>query len=371
MNVSKRLENGDAMKYYRLKNILKHNAKYNVIISGRSDGKTYAVLEHIIQNACIKGKQGAIIRRFQDDFIGKRGSQMFAALVENGVIEKETHGLWNSVYYYASKWYFCNVKDGKMVNREETPFCYGFAITAMEHDKSTAYPNVTVILYDEFVTRSMYLPDEFVLFCNVLSTIIRQRDDVTIFMCGNTVNKYCPYFKEMGLKHVMQMRQGDIELYRYGDSGLTVAVEYADVNKKFGKRSDVYFAFENPKLQMITGGAWELDIYPHCPRKYRPKEVVFNFFIIFDNDIIHCEIVSGGYDLFVYAHPKTTEIKNPESDLQYNANTASNLPNIRRTFAKPTDELDQKIYKLYNDNKFFYSDNEVGDAVRNFVINTR
>ena len=24
---------------------------------------------------------------------------------------------------------------------------------------------------------------------------------------------------------------------------------------------------------MITGGAWEIALYPHCPRKYKPKDV--------------------------------------------------------------------------------------------------
>ena len=34
---------------------------------------------------------------------------------------------------------------------------------------------------------------------------------------------------------------------------------------------DVYFAFNNPKLQMITSGAWEMAIYPHNKVKYKPK----------------------------------------------------------------------------------------------------
>ena len=98
----------------------------------------------------------------------------------------------------------------------ETPFAFGFAITSQEHDKSTSYPNVRTILYDEFLTRNAYIPDEFVLFCNVLSTVIRQRDDVKIFMLGNTVNKYCPYFKEMGLNNITKQKQGTIDIYKYG-----------------------------------------------------------------------------------------------------------------------------------------------------------
>ena len=64
------------------------------------------------------------------------------------------------------------------------------------------------------------------MFANVLSTIIRHRNDVKIFMLANTVNKYCPYFKEMGLKHITEMKQGSIDIYTYGSSDLRVAVEY-------------------------------------------------------------------------------------------------------------------------------------------------
>ena len=358
------------MKYYRLDKILKYKAKYNMIVSGRSDGKTYAVLEYIIKQYFATGKTGAIVRRFQDDFIGKRGQQMFAALVENGVIKNESGGLYNSVYYRASKWYFCVVQDGKMIECAETPFCYGFAITSQEHDKSTSYPTITTVLFDEFITRSVYLPDEFVLFCNVLSTIIRQRDDVTIFMCGNTISKYCPYFDEMGLKHIEKMEQGTIDVYQYGDSGLTVAVEYPKIGGFHKKKSNVYFAFSNPKLSMISDGKWELDIYPHCPRKYRPCEVVFTFFIVFNAHIIQCEIVSGGQDIFVFCHNKTSELKNIENDLIYDAALNTTRPNIRRNFSAPIDNIDRKILALYKSHRFFYADNEIGDTVKNFVIQT-
>ena len=109
-------------------------------------------------------------------------------------------------------------------------------------------------------------------------------------MLGNTVNKYSPYFKEMGLKHITEMKPGDIDVYKYGDSSLTVAVEYTKPNKT-GKGSDIYFAFDNPKLTMITGGAWEIDIYPHCPVKYTPAEILFTYFIEFGRDLLQCEIV--------------------------------------------------------------------------------
>ena len=54
----------------------------------------------------------------------------------------------------------------------------------MEHDKSNSYPSINTVIFDEFLTRRFYVPDEFILFMNVLSTIIRLRDNVKIFMLG-------------------------------------------------------------------------------------------------------------------------------------------------------------------------------------------
>jgi len=76
------------------------------------------------------------------------------------------------------------------------------------------------------MTRSGYLGDEFVKFCNLLSSLIRDRKGAVIYMLANSVNKYCPYFQEMGLQDVDKMEQGEIRVYTYSGSDLTVAVEY-------------------------------------------------------------------------------------------------------------------------------------------------
>ena len=68
-------------------------------------------------------------------------------------------------------------------------------------------------------------------------------------------------FAEMGLTHIDKMKQGTIDVYTYGTSELTVAVEYCE-SMKGSKENNYYFAFNNPKLNMITSGAWELNLYP-------------------------------------------------------------------------------------------------------------
>ena len=353
-------------KFYSLKNILDKNAQYNVIFGERSNGKTYSVLKYGLEKFCKTGEQMALIRRWREDFIGKRGSAMFQALVTNHEIERLTNGEYTDIYYYASRWFLCKYdeKGNRILN--EKPLAFGFSLGSMEHDKSTSYPEITTILFDEFLTRTMYLPDEFVLFMNVISTIIRHRTNVKIFMLGNTVNKYCPYFNEMGLKHIKEMKQGDIDVYCYGDSDLKVAVEYCKANKQ-GKKSDTYFAFDNPKLSMITGGAWELNIYPHCPIKYAPKDIKFTYFIIFDSETLQCEIIRKDKNDFTFIHRKTTPLKDIEKDLIYSTDYMP-LPNWKRKINKPTTELEKKIVSYFIKDKVFYQDNDTGEIVRNYLI---
>lgn len=353
-------------KFYSLKNILSKNAQYNVIFGERSNGKTYSVLEYAVKNYINDGGQLAIVRRWQDDFTGKRGLTMFDGLVSNNAIYKLSGGKWNGVYYYGSRWYLCNIDDTGKRETDERPFAYGFSISSMEHDKSTSYPGITTVLFDEFLTRSAYITDEFVLFMNVISTIVRHRTNVKIFMLGNTVNKYCPYFKEMGLTHVKDMKPGDIDVYKYGESPLTVAVEYTTASKT-GKESDLYFAFDNPKLSMITGGAWEIDIYPHCPVKYTPAEIVFTYFIEFSGDLLQCEIVRHGDLDFTFIHRKTTELKGTDNDLIYSPGY-SPRPNYRRKITKPISRIEKRVAEYFVKDKIFYADNEIGEIVRNYLM---
>ncbi|MBP5411784.1 MAG: phage DNA encapsidation protein [Bacteroidales bacterium] len=351
-------------KFYSLKKIDKLKAKYNIIFGERSNGKTYACLYRILENYCKSGTQGAYLRRWREDFIGKRGSVLFDALVKNGVVEKLTHGAYNTIYYYNSRWYLSLVNDkGERLN-DTNPFCFGFALSAMEHDKSTSYPDITTIVFDEFLTRSGYITDEFVLFANTLSTIIRNRDNVTIYMLGNTVNKYCPYFGEMGLKHIKDMEQGDIDTYKYAN-GLTVAVEYC---KPFaqGKKSDVYFGFENPKLNMITGGTWEFDIYPKCPKGYDRHDILFTYFIEWDGELYQCEIIKQGQLNYTFIHKKTTPIKNDDVDLIYSTEY-SPKPNYSRNIIKPRNLLERRIAEYFKFENVFYQDNETGDAIYNYL----
>ena len=365
--MAKKKQESNTPKFYDLGEILAKNADYNLIFGERSNGKTYAALRYGLEQFITTGKQMAYIRRWREDLRGKRAESLFANHTANGLISTLTDGKFNEVFYVSNKWFlsYYNEETGKRTPCD-IPFCYGFCLSEQEHEKSSSYPNVTTVVFDEFLTRRYYLPDEFMLFMNLLSTIIRQRDDVKVFMLGNTVNKYCPYFTEMGLKQVPVMEQGTIDIYRFGEHGATVAVEYCSTVVKH-KASNKYFCFDNQNLQMITGGKWELAVYPHLPVKYAPKDVLFVYYIQFNDTILQGNIIQVGNENFTYIHMKTTPIKDTENSLIYSLEM-NGKPNYKRKLISNASYIEQQVARYFATDKVFYQDNEVGEIVRNYLI---
>lgn len=355
--------------FYTLDRIDATGATYRIIIGERARGKTYALKIKALKSYWKDGSQTAYIRRFREDFIGKIGSSMFDDVIANGEIEKITNGEWSGVYYRASKWYLSKNADGsgKLIV-DDKPFMYGIAISSQEHEKSGGgFPGVKIIYFDECLTATGYLTDEFMLFMHTLSTVIRLKDDVIIYMLGNTFTKYSPYFTEMGLSNIKNQEAGTIDLYRYGNSILTVAVEITG-SSATEKKSNKYFAFNNPKLTMITGGnsIWELGIYPHAPMKWRPADVVFTYIIKFNDEVLQADIVQCGISAFTFIHRKTTPIQDENRDIIYTPDFDPR-PNWKRKITRANNELDRKIGSFFVRDKVFYQDNEVGDIVNNYI----
>lgn len=360
-------------EFYTLVKILACSAHYNLIYGERSNGKSYSVLEYTLSEYFRTGKKLAIIRRWDTDFVGENSAKTcYDSLINNAygknVIAELSNDRYNGIIYYAGRYYLTTLdEDGKTVRTSDF-VAYAFSLNMWEHYKSASFPLIDFVLFDEFITRSRYLVDEFIIFENLLSTIIRRRDNVKIFMCGNSVDKYaCPYFTEMGLYKIKEMKQGKIDVYTYGDSGLRVAVEFSDSPAK-SKPSDVYFAFNNPKLNMITGkgNVWEMNIYPHLPVKHSENEVVARFYIKYQDNILESECVNkSGIGTYIYIHRRTKPIDNVK-ELVYcdYVDARPNYCNNMRIVKYP---IQRKIKELFELGKVFYQDNEVGEILRAYM----
>lgn len=362
--------------FYQLDNIFAAapEAKYYVIWGERSNGKTFAVCEYALDKYFATGEQFGIIRRLDENFKGKYGSQMFDNFLYNpirgNVIEAKSKGKWNSVKYVSRKWYFVHRDDeGTITESDPEPFAYAFALAQEEKYKSLAFPKITTVLLDEFISMSGgYLTDEFLFFTSILSTIIRNRDNVKIFLCANAIPSYNPYIIEMGLTRFKNMETGKIDVYHYGESKLVVAVEHTGTAiKTKGKKSDVYFAFDNPRLKMITQGDFMFNLYPHAPFKWLPKEIKFIYFIVFDGEIFQCEIIKHGKEWITFIHEKTTPIKDEDNDIIY-SQEIDYRKNHSRKILSPVNELQNSIARFFAKEKVFYQDNRVGEQIHQYLL---
>lgn len=358
-------------EYYSLKDILLTDATYYMIIGMRSNGKTFSCLEYILDDYLKTGHAGAIIRRMLEDIKPKNSKKYYDGFVINekrgNIIASKTKNEFNNFIYKNGEYHLCFINDdGEIEKTDLNAFAYTFAISQQEHYKSTPYPTIYTALFDEFITNKGYLEDEFTEFTKLLSTIIREKKTFKIFMCGNTISKYCPYFEEMGLKHIKEQKKGTIEVYTYGESKLKVAVEYTPVLKRIQKISNMYFAFDNPKLKMITDGEWEISIYPHLPFRYKADNVIFKFYIEFDKEKFTGEVIESNDTLIAYIHQKTT----PITEEEYPVYTTEIKPNMNytRKFFKPRNKVEQTILRLYLTEKFFYQDNNIGETLHNYFM---
>lgn len=353
-------------EYYSCEKIDKENAEYSLIIGERSNGKTYNLLNKCLFEYCKNGVKSAYIRRWGEDFRQKRANSLFDPLIKNNLVSEYTEGKYTDIYYFGLCWYLCYYTDKGERIREEKPFMYAFSLNDMEHDKSTSYPDVDIVIFDEFLTRGRYLPNEFILFQNTLSTIIRLRDTVKIYMLANTVSQYSIYWEEMGIKNIKNMKQGTIDTYALGD--MKIAIEYCSQMNEESKKSNKYFAFNNSHLQMIKHGGWEIDIYPHLPLdfEYKKEDILDYIFIEYDTELLQGDILTFKDTPFIYFHRKTTPIQADNKSLVYSPKNIIVTENMRRNILKPMSEGEKRILQLIKMENVCYQTNEIGELFRSY-----
>lgn len=342
-----------------------------MIIGQRSNGKTFSVLKTILENYINKGQRAAYIRRYAEEIQPKNIQLLFGQEALRNLIVELSGGEFNGTFYRANCFYLAYYgEDGSISKKDRIPFCITRAINTWETTKGQDAGTLHLICFDEFATRNAYLPDEFIKFCNLLSSLVRDRDDVVIYMLANTVNKYCPYFKEMGLGDVSQIPQGELRVYNFGNSELRVALEYCDPVKATQKVANKLFAFDNPQLEMVKNGKWEIKNYARCPYPIHDTDELKRFYVLFNEQMVCGRIIKKNTDLFIFFNRQTKDVKIDNLTPFYTNNFSSSICHVRYVNDCPT-KLHSLILDLIRRNSMCFADNEVGEIVRNWLIDQK
>lgn len=353
-----------APQYYSLDKILKIGALYNIIYGKRSNGKTYAVVDLMLREYAETGESSAYLRRLDSELVPKELETLTNPHIPK--VEKWTKGKFNTIVYRSRKFFFAyfNEEDGS-ITLDEKPAIYCLALNTSIKSKGADRGKIRYTLFDEFLTRQFYLANEFVTYCEMLSTLMRDRDGTIHFLVGNAVNKYCPYFNEMGLSNISKQKQGTIDVYTYGDAkdANKIAVEYCSQTDNT-KSIEKYFAFDNPQLNMIFNGDWEIANYPHAPYSIRHEDATYKAFVLFNKEKLCINLINKGDSLFLFVTPWSGEI--PDKAITYVENY-SHTPYEIVFVGHSGIKVDVIIYKLMCDKKVFFSDNSTGEIYNNWV----
>lgn len=187
----------DRSIYWDIGRTLTHNMLFNVIVGNRGGGKSYGAKKRAIDNFIKRKEQFGYIRRYKDD-LKKPLEQFFTDIAwEYPDYEFKTNG---------EKLYIRLKSHSKDKWSEKDVAGYGFVLSTASNKKSISYPDITTLIFDEFLIEKgnqRYLPNEPEKLLNLYETVARpgtQHPRVVLFMLANAISITNPYFLYWNLR---------------------------------------------------------------------------------------------------------------------------------------------------------------------------
>ena len=364
--------------FFELRDLIKEvpDAQYYMIYGERSNGKTYSALSVAMENYVERGEQFVYVRRLSESLRPGYMRLLFNGMRKTGELKRWLNQLgYDELDYYSNAfWPLVTNEKGKQ-ERLKTPVGYTMSINTWETAKGGSIPEATSIIFDEFLTRKYYLPNEPVLFENLVSSIVRENDKAKVIMLANTVSWQAPYFTEWGIGHIRDQKQGTYDVYQSNSGGRKIVVCYTEHRK--AKASDVYFNFDNPRSRMIMDGTWETAMYPRIPENLdgwtKGEPCYISTLDGWSTKIEPCQTPDGMAVLLCWDCGKslvTSEF--PYVDQRYKNRIIYTdyfypAANIKLAMTKHNDKYTQFILKCFKEGRVFYANNTVGENVRNYL----
>lgn len=162
--------------YYNPNKMLSYNRILNFIIGARGIGKSYGMKEFPIKRFLKYGEQMIYVRRYKTELkkIGNYFDDIKEAFPDHKFVVK-----------------------GRQLFIDDKLYGWAIPLSAWQSEKSNAYPNVSTIIFDEFIREkdnSGYLPNEVSALLNLMDTVFRDRDNVRTVCLSNAVSVVNPYF---------------------------------------------------------------------------------------------------------------------------------------------------------------------------------
>lgn len=288
--------------YWNRKALFDTGADYLIVYGQNCSGKSYQAKCEMLERA-MRGERFFYLRRWQND-VNQNSAQKY---FDDMNIHKLTDGKWDSIKSWQGDFFFERETEEGKTERSECIGSYG-SLNVWQKYKSRAYVNYTFIVYEEFITDSVYLDDEPLILQRFVTTVFRDHKG-QVLMIGNTISRVVPFFQEW-TPNVTKQKQGTIELYHMKDAvgegnDVLIAVEYGGQIKGSGSM------FFGEASKSIMAGEWSVVDQPKLPKDYIDYEMIYEMELRYQTFSFVLQLLvdleEGTRLLYVY--PKTTDRK--------------------------------------------------------------
>lgn len=253
------------MKYYDISKRLKNNPnnlQYFFCVSGRGTGKSYSMAKFLKWNFDTNHKKFLRLVR-NNRFMSDAGSY-FNSFPEYGID-------------YDGRYFYCNNKEmGRCL-----------ALTDYALIRSGNFDDYNIIFMEEFstVNPDEYLIGEVAYFLNIISTVVRHRNDCMVVFIGNNNNRmtnYNPYFTEFGVDwDSLNLRPGDFKIVQPIPNGARIGIERTSM--AYESIDEIPLILRLPNNELATTGGYEED-YKSIKGLKTPRRILaYNYQFKLDN----------------------------------------------------------------------------------------
>ena len=343
---------------------LEESSNYIILMGARSNGKSYVTKRNAVQCAIDSGGDEKFIylRRYESDCKDSLCVQYFADLP----IYEMTNGKFDCIDVYRKGIYLCNIdtETGKISNRFKIGYCHALSIA--ERYKSLMFPDVTRIIYEEFISSSgAYLgqrePDALQQY---VSTIFRLRKGV-VYLIGNTISRICPYFRKWQLTGLMKQKTGTVDTYRYKTKDSETIISLYLVSP-IELNSGMYFGKES---ENIVNGAYETEEQNHLNESEKCYDELYRCVVKYEDFMFICKFLKHKQrknEFTWYVIPKTKpEIKNNTRVISPEYNTSILWTNGFNALT----QNESYIFSFIDEGKIAFSDDLTGTEFWNIYEN--
>ena len=342
--------------------------KWYIANSERSVGKTTNVLLVGMVMYALYGTVTQLIRHTIDK--ASYYETLFDTIVaynQGQYVKKLTNGEYDSVKYHWKAFYYQRREKNGKYTRADDPFCVSLAADEC-YNLCSFYeaPRGDWIVLDECFNETNK-PEEFVHFCHLVKTIVRERISDKIIVLGNNLDINNIWYRQLMIHNeVRKLRKGQSKIVKTSE-GMPIFVVFME-NRLPQKRrvfNRLHFGFNNPQLNAITGnGNWNVKMYPQaCMLKERERICRGIFFSYHDDLFLEAEFVSSKSGIYVLIHP-SLESTSRQGEVLYTLL----FPNADNELYFGHDKLSRKIIEFIRKKRVVYADNETGDLFAKYIF---